>query len=334
MPRREASLAAFVVVCLAGGSASGLSGQGGSRDQSHDFGTVTQAEKVVHAFTLRNDGAAPLTIERVELSDAGMTARFERVIPSGAAGQIRIEWLTGQLAGKVEAEAVVHFTPPARPLALGLMGVVRPSIEFLPYPAVFVSVFTGQTAERHVRIVNHEPRPLAITRLEGGGRVFAAALDTVEAGKVYDLRVQVPAGVPPGRYQEAVYIDTDHPRRPRIPIAVHVLVKRDVYANPEEVDFGMVSLDELAQAPSLLELLTQTVLIKKREGVFGIKAVASDLGLLRIRRSPDGRSAAFRIDVGLDRQRLRPGPITGSIRVATDDDAFPEVVIPVRGELR
>ena len=97
----------------------------------------------------------------------------------------------------------------------------------------------------------------------------------------------------------------------------NIFVKTEVYANPEVVDFGTVSLDELAQAPSLLELLNQTVLIKKREGEFEIKAVASDLAFLRISCRPGGKSGTFRIDVGLDRERLQPGEITGSIRVCS-----------------
>lgn len=332
---RLAAAAAGVVVCLTVRPATGQLTRDGSRGQSHDFGTVTQGEKVVHAFTLRNDGPAFLTIERVDLSAGSMAARFLSVIPPGKEGRLKIEWDTTQIAGEVEAEAVVRFAEPAQPpLTLLLKAVVRPSIELLPYPAVFVSVFARESAEGRVRIVNHEERPLAITRVERGGRLFAAALDTLEPGKLYELRVQVPAGVPPGRYEEAIYLDTDHPTRSRIPIAVNVFVKTDLYANPEVVDFGTVSLDDLAKDPSLLELLTQTLLIKKREGEFEIKALASDLAFLRISRSPGGKSGTFRIDVGLDGQRLRPGPITGSIRIVTSDDAFPELFIPVRGELR
>src|SRR5437762_5339734 len=58
----RASLTAWVVACLAVGAAMGQSARDGSRSQGHDFGTITQGEKVVHAFLLRNDGVAALTI--------------------------------------------------------------------------------------------------------------------------------------------------------------------------------------------------------------------------------------------------------------------------------
>src|SRR5262245_14299524 len=259
-----------------------------SRGQSHHFGTVLQGSKVVHSFTLRNDGTAPLTIRRVDLSEHSMKARFAPLIPPGKEGQVRVEWDTDQIAGEVEAEAVVRFEEPARPgLTFVLKGIVTPAIEFLPYPAVFASVFAGEGAERRVRIVNHEDRPLAIRRVISDSPHFAASLVTLEPGRLYELRVEVPKSVPPGRYAEALSLDTDHPARGRIPIAVNLFVKTELYADPEAIDFGVVSLDELAQAPSLVGFLTQTVMIKKRKGNFRVKAVESDLQFLVIARPPD-----------------------------------------------
>jgi hypothetical protein len=332
--RLSAAAVSATIFCLHALPVSGRPDRDGPPAQSHDFGTVTQGVKVVHAFTVRNDGPAPLTIERVELSGASMTARFAPVIPPGQEGRIKIEWDTSQLGGEVQAEGTVRFAEPTRsPLTLVLKGTVRPTIEFIPYPAVFASVFTGETADGRVRIVNHEERPLAITRLTAG-RFFTAALDTLEAGKLYEVRVHVLPGAPPGRHEEILYLETDHPTRPRIPIAVNVLVKTEVYVNPEAVDFGRVSLSELARAPSLTELLTQTVLVKKRQGEIEIKAIRSDLDFLQITRSPEGKSGSFRIDVGVDKERLRPGPITGSIHVTTNDAITRELLIPVRGEVQ
>ena len=56
--------------------------------------------------------------------------------------------------------------------------------------------------------------------------------------------------------------------------------------------------------------------------------------MLHITQSPVGMSGTFRIDVGLARDRLRQGAITGSIHVQTNDKDFPSFVIPVRGEVK
>jgi hypothetical protein len=76
------------------------------------------------------------------------------------------------------------------------------------------------------------------------------------------------------------------------------------------------------------------VLVKKRQGDFEIKSVTSDMPFFRIRQEPASRSGTFRIDIILDRDKLRPGKMQGSLRIRTDDTEFPELLVPVRGELR
>jgi len=114
---------------------------------------------------------------------------------------------------------------------------------------------------------------------------------------------------------------------------VNIIVKADVSANPDAVDFGRVRLAELAKSPSSAELLKQTLILRKRAGKLAIPSVTSDIPSITIERSPDGNvgSDAFRIDVSLLKDALRPGAIDGRIRIRTNDERFPEIVVPVRG---
>jgi uncharacterized membrane protein len=320
---------------------SGLSGLGAAERAQpvvsagdHNFGTIKQGEKVVHSFSVRNEGTAPLRILAVDLSQPGMTARFKHVILAREEVPITVEWNTEQVTGEVEGQIRVRFDQPAEFPVLVLKGVVKPPIEIIPYAAAFFSVYKGEGAERRVRIVNNEERPFNIARVEPDGQHFTASLETIEPGRVFELVVQVPPETPSGRYREAVYLRTDHPTRSRIRVAVNVFVKADLYASPELVDFGTVSLAEFARAPSLLDFLTQVVILRKRVGEFEIKSIVSDLPVVRISQEPAGASRAFRVDVGLVRERLQAGRLTGSIRILTNDEEFPELVIPVRGELR
>src|SRR5688500_9169582 len=103
------------------------------------------------------------------------------------------------------ARPVVAETDPSRhQVEVVLNGSVVPRIEILPMPVVFFSVYKGETAERSVMVVNHEARPLQITRVEPGGTHFEANLTPVDPGKVFRLDVRVPLDVAPGRYMEAV----------------------------------------------------------------------------------------------------------------------------------
>ena len=299
-------------------------------ERTHTFGTVKQGETITHIFVIRNTGSAPLKTTRMELSKQGMTGRIKPVIPPGEEGWITVRWDTGRVKGEVSGEVVLHLDDPAQPpIVLLLKGIVKPPLEFVPSRAVFLSVFKGESMEQTVTIINNEARPLSIVRLEPHGQHFRAHFRPVEPGKVYQVVVKVPLETPPGRYREILDVHTDHPERSRIKIAVNVLVRTEIYTFPDIIDFGTVRLADLSRTP-----LTQTLLIKKRQGDFKIKSVASDLSLFHISQEPAGRSGTFRIDVGLDRDKTLPGKMNGSLRISTDNTEFPELVVPVRGELR
>jgi hypothetical protein len=322
-------------------TAAGVAGPAGAQapravvpTTAHDFGTVLQGEKVSHRFEIQNEGDRPLTLRRVDVSAPGMKARFRQTVPAGQKGFVIVEWPTDDLKDEVSAEVTAYFDDPGLPrTVLRLRGRVTPSIEWHPHAAVFFSVFKGESDEQTVRLMNQEDRPLTITRIEPEGQHFAARLDPVESGKVYDLVVRVLAGTPPGRYLEAVYLHTDHPTRPRLRVAVNVFVKNDVYVSPEVVDFGTVDVAQVTARRSLGSL-TQTVTARKRQGTFAITSLTTDVPGLRLEQSPAGASQFFQVQVGLDAERLRPGALAGVIRIRTDSEQFPELTVRVKGELR
>ncbi len=230
----------------------------------------------------------------------------------------------------------MRLNDPLRPeVRFVLKGTVQPPIEFQPFAAVFLSAFRGETVQSIVRIVNNEDRPLKILGMEPSSDRFAAEIQTVQEGKTYELRVASKPDAPLGRVQEPLYLLTDHPERSRLRVLVNVLIKPDVYVNPEGVDFGQIQLAEITGRPGLLDLLSQTFMVKTRQGEMQLKSVLSDLDFLDIKQSPPaGKANAFRIDIGLVQQRLKAGLISGAIRIATNDPRFPEITVPVRGEIK
>ncbi len=303
---------------------------------THDFGTAKQGQPIVHAFVIQNRGTQPQVIDRVDLSQRGMNARFARQIDAGQERTITITWDTKAISGEAKAEAVVRFQDAAvPPLTLVLNGVIKASIELLPNPAVFFSVYRGETAERRIQIVNNEETPVTVKGVEVPSSHFTAEVKPIRPGRTYELIVRVPSDVPPGRYMESATVLTDRADRPRLPVSVNVLVKTDLYANPEVVDFGAVNLTELDRSPRLVELLTQPVMLRRRQGTFEIKSVESSIPAIQVVREPaKGASESFRLDVSLVRSKLQPGPLEGSIRILTTADDFPEVVVKVSGTVK
>jgi hypothetical protein len=154
----------------------------------------------------------------------------------------------------------------------------------------------------------------------------------IKPGKVFILTARSVSGVTAGRYEESLTLVTDKPGVDRINLPVHLWVKRDLYANPENVDFGTLRVEEV-QRSDVTALFTQTVFVKSRGDVFRITAVMSDSSAVDVTQSPAGPSTSFQIDLRLRPEALRRGSLDGKIRVMTTDPKFPEVVIPFSGTL-
>jgi hypothetical protein len=303
---------------------------------THHFGRVRQGETVTHEFTLRNPSASgPVRVLRVELNGPGMTARFKPETPAGQPVSIRVAWNTSKIEGEVEAQGVVRWADPKLPVtAFTIAGHVVPPIELRPMGVAFFSVFTDERAEQVIQLLNHEPRPLIVQKIAPAGSHFTAALRELERGRRYEVRVSVPAGLAPGRFMERLAVHTDSPARPVLQIPVNVLVKADLYANPEVVEFGNVPGAAVRRNPALGKLLTQTFLVKHRQRPFEIRRVTTDVPGLTIRVSPGGSQPTHQIDVSLADDQLIPRSLNGSIRLLTSDPGVPRILIPVRGQIQ
>lgn len=329
----------FLALAVCWGVASAQS-QGSPRavfaETTHDIGKVRQGEVVVHEFPVKNEGTAPLLLDRVDFGIPGLTARFPAEIAPGASGNVRVELNTKIYTGEMDWEGELRSNDPAQPkVTLTLSGVVDPVIEIAPMPLAYIRAYADEPATEVLRVINHDQRPLAITGVELRGTHFSAQVREVRPGREFELTIGVPAGTELGKHEEALVLKTDHPDFPAIPVGVNVLVQRDLQARPESVEFSVIDLSILERDPSLIENLFETVTLTKRRGEFAITGIRTDVPFLRVSADPPtGRSSTFRLEVQVVREKLAIGPIWGEIVVTTDDAKFPEIVIPVTAEVQ
>ena len=296
-----------------------------------DFGSVAQGAAIRHAFIIKNAGNSPLRITGAKLSMAGMSLRVAPgEIPADGEGVATVELNTERVAGAIESEAQIQWNDPTRSGALlTLKGYVIPRLAIEPMPAVFLSAFTAEPAERTLTIRNNEPQPFAITSVEHSARLSVSVVE-LEPGKVFILTARSVNGVPAGRYEESLTLVTDKPGVSPINLPVHLWVKPDLYAFPESVDFGTLRAEDV-QHSDVIASLTQTLFLKGRGDPFGIKGIVCDSSAVDVTYSPAGPSNSFQIDVRLRSEALRRGSLDGNIRIMTTDPTFPEVVIPFTG---
>lgn len=329
MVYRMLRLSFLGVLCLC------VSAHAESPETVYDFGIVPQGTKIAHQFSIHNSSAVPVTVQGLEFSMPGMTARFGALIAPGLDRNIAVEWDTSHVAGEIEGQAIVHFGETAQPsVTLRLKGAVQPPLEILPYPAVFLSAFQGEDIERRLRIVNHQGHPTVVSLSQPAIKHFTATLKELDRGKTYEVVAKIPPDVLPGRYDEELVLSTDDPKLARLTIPVHLIVQADLYANTDGIDFGSVSADVTRKDSAIRELLTQTFLVKKREGVFAITKITSGLDALEFRKDPShGDSSTYRIEVTLNPKTIKTGRLDGFIEIDTDDKDFPHLRIPVAGHM-
>ena len=299
-------------------------------------GKVKQGVEVTHKFQVKNEGTAPLLLDRIDFDLPGLTAKFKPEIPPGGEGFIQVGWNTTSFSGPIDLEAKLSSNDPAKPkFTFTLSGSIDPVIEVAPISEAFISLYPDEKKEQTLHIINHEQQPLKISSVEKQGTHFTSSLKEVQPGNSYDLTITVPAGTPPGRYEEALLLHTNHPKFSKVPVGVNILVMRDVHAFPESVDFKGIDLSILNQNPSLIDNLYENVIVENRRGDFEIKSIETNVPFLKITQAPpSGRSSRFKLDIQVLKEKLAPGQVSGSIRVATDVKESPEITIPVVAEIK
>src|SRR5205809_689419 len=225
----------------------------------------------------------------------------------------------------------------------------EPLAVFSPTEHDFGGVRRGEKVARTFQLRNGGDASLELTGVRFSMPGMTARLPgTVAPGADATIELELTTDHVQGRVRGVAVVETNDPRARSVSLElessdaaigmirlpVHVLVKADVYANPDEIDFGEVALDRLRPQPRAAQFLEQTAFVKKRGGAFRLRGIRSTVHALEIRATPSSTaSSTFRIDVGLRAEALRPGSLNGTIFIDTDDPTFPRLTIRVRGQV-
>ena len=296
-------------------------------DSTVNLGNVNQGEVIEQRFALRNPSGSTVKIRIDGLSHPGMKVRMPQELLPGNTAWMTLTWDTKLVQGEMTAQAYLRFDE-SGPVPVTLSARVIPPIEILPYPAVFLSGFRDEGVTRTLEIVNHDAAPLNVIGVSGENSdaaiSYSATLSTIEPGRRHQLRIALKSAAPAGRSQGVLLVSTDHARFPQIRVPVNLLVKEDVYINPESVDFGQIE----GKAGS-----EESFLLTSRRSAIRILSITSDLPFLRVTGPrPDAAASTheFRVEIVGE---STPGFFSGTIHIKTDDPSFPELKSPVRGEV-
>ena len=292
-----------------------------------EFGEVLSGAVVKHDFVLRNTGSALTRIEKVSMTTPLVVTQMPQEVAPGAAGRIHFKLDTASLEGKFEGTILVFLNDPAQPQArLSFSGRVMPPIEISPRPAFFVAGQRGQGNRAEIEIVNNESEPLRIEKIEHPTGRFTTQLETQKQGQRYRLTLALNPDGPLGRASDTILIRTSSKRIPTLKVGANTYLYERVHAFPDVVDFGTLRAAEVGGA-------TMTLMIHQ-EGSSGFKAqLSTDVPGLSLKSERGPKGDQYQVEITLVSDKVRVGPMKGSIFIDTNDSEFPRIIVPVSGQI-
>jgi len=145
-------------------------------------------------------------------------AYFDKAIPPGGEGKIRLSVRTGGRQGKISRNARVYSNDPAKGMVrLGIMAFIRPVIRLSP-PKVYLYGKEQQSIAKVVEVRAGLDMPLTLTAGQFNlPEKLTFMIMEVEAGRMFRIRFTSIPG-PPQTYRGFLKLMTNYPEKPEITI--------------------------------------------------------------------------------------------------------------------
>ena len=304
------------------------------RETRFDFGRAMHGTVVEHDFRLKNEGSATLKIGKASMTPPLLVTRMPRELAPGGEGLIHFKLDTAKLRGPFNGQITVFLNDPDLPEAgLSFEGVVIPPVEVSPLPAFFVSSLRGKEASASVEIINHEPRPLRIVKIEHPTEGFTTVLETLQPSQRYKLTLILKPDGPSGRKTEPITVGTSSEAQPTLEITANTFLHERTYTFPDSVDLGAIPISQIRKNPGVLSMLAQTLMVYQEGGSDFRATLHTDLPGLKLKWERGPKGDRYQTTIGLDPDKVHAGLYKGLLLIDTNDPAFPKLTVRISGQI-
>ena len=303
------------------GAATAVAGEAAPRihcpHPTQNFGPSHPSHTVTAIFVLANTGQADLVISDV-LAPAAISAADlpRRSIPPRESADLTVRLPLAGYRGEVRKTLKVRSNDPVQPeLALTIEGRVAGDLEISP-AAVYLESADALAAQRAtVNLRWTGEGDFSIREVTANSPLVETALETVETGRHYRIRVGLKPGRLAGRLERTLYVLTRHPEYPEIAIPLTAVIRAPV-------------------------VFAQTVIVVPESGAAATRHVLLESGTVSNWRvvavePPDPAIQVSLNPAGPGRYHLILGSIPPgaaingkTLRVKTDIPGAPEIAIP------
>lgn len=300
-----------------------------------DAGKVSKGKMVVHDFTIRNAGQAPLQITEVRPACGCTVADYDETIAPGETGKIHAELDTTDFAGGISKGLTVFTNDPENPrLVLTMKANVEPHVYLRPGFARFVQTEAAEAGSVQQLIFTDDFDQLKILDVKSPypfvevSHRLATEEEREEMGKgpQYVVTVTLNYGeAPVGALAEYVRLKVNHPDQDEVSIPVSGFVRPMVVVTPDRADLGSIAPDEGG---------VDVGFVLKNYANENLKVEFEDSTVpgatAEVEEVEEGRQ--FRVMVKLPAE-MPKGDFDGVVRLKTDHPKKPIIEIPLSGKM-
>lgn len=248
-------------------------------------------------------------------------ADFDRLIPPGGEGKVKLSIHLAGYRGKVSKSAVVYSNDPQNPrVSISVTAKVVPFVDIRPSDTV---VFRGPAAvlKPHEVEVESSKTPMRILRVESDlEKEVGVKVETLVEGTRY--RVVITNRVEQGEYSGTIRLITDHPQKPQIAVTVRGMVEGPIGIRPTSLLVGTTKEGATSRVGKVL-------VVSHTGTAFRITKVDYDSELLEVVVRPQENLQGYVLDVA---PRLEAVPWGGQKRtmLKIQTDARPQEWLAVQ----
>jgi hypothetical protein len=318
---------AILTLCVLALTSSSVAAQGWADKMfkdglTHDFGTVPHGAQLLHRFTITNIYAVRMEITQVVPGCGCVTWNApKRFLEPRETAVLEITMDAKRFTGPKTVSIRVSVGPEFISTAeLKVSANSRADIVFNPGQVSFGTVARGQTPTQTIDVEYAGVLPWQVTEVVAKDLPLDAAVKDLyrkPGGVGVQLAVTLKADAPPGPFKEYVYLRTNDPATPMVPVLVEAHILAAVTVVPSS--FRLIGPDKVKAG----EAVTRRVIVK---GTRPFRVLGVDGGP-EITLGADAGPPAVQQTIVLRCQFAEPGDFKREVRIKTDLQAEPLIVL-------
>jgi hypothetical protein len=298
-----------------------------------DLGVIGLGTDPEVTFSIKNDGAAPLTLDVLHVPKGLKLAHADSRIAPAASGAVRFTIETFK-AGQTQRWSVSVATndPAHRVIELVIHGDVRQFLALSPDVARISFVQYGKEGGTSHVLAALDESPMELQGVESPFDYITATSRELKGadrlpdftGRQWRIDLKISTNAPVGPIGGYVVLRTTHPKQPRAFLSVTGFVRPLFAVTPAAVKLPAAGPVD-GGGPMM------TLVVKNfGEEALNVTRVSTDVAGLTPTLVKVDEGHVWRVELRMSGSETG-GPFTGTLRLQTSSKNMPEVVVPIEG---